>query len=210
MNLWSRGIEHSDESLPTAINDCLLLWKTISSCLATSCLIVHYKAYGARSRACALMIGKWDANDIPEWKRLIYAKSRFHALVHLSGILAWIVTKQPNMLIQMLPLEETVKMQHYNYTSTLLYIPYSRKIWRELNLADWPQPAWTKILANFNLVVRYGIAIRIYASKKFWQILIWRLQRQTAKLPNLISRQIFWLYGRRKFIKNMNYHGNAN
>ena len=27
-------------------------------------------------------------------------------------------------------------------------IPYSRKIWRELNLADWPQPARTKILAD--------------------------------------------------------------
>ena len=30
-------------------------------------------------------------------------------------------------------------------------IPYSRKIWRELNLADWPQPARTKIFADFNL-----------------------------------------------------------
>jgi hypothetical protein len=27
-------------------------------------------------------------------------------------------------------------------------IPYSRKIWRELNLADWPPPARTKILAD--------------------------------------------------------------
>ena len=86
-----------------------------------------------------------------------------------------------------------------NFTKILnhenLELPYSRKIWRELNLADWPQPAWTKILANFNLAVRYGIAIRIYASKKFWRILIWRLQRQTAKPPNLIPRQIFRLYG---------------
>ena len=28
---------------------------------------------------------------------------------------------------------------------------YSRKIWQEFNLADWPQPASTKILADFNL-----------------------------------------------------------
>ena len=28
---------------------------------------------------------------------------------------------------------------------------YSRRIWQELNLADWPQPARTKILVNFNL-----------------------------------------------------------
>ena len=30
-------------------------------------------------------------------------------------------------------------------------MPYSQKIWWELNLADWPQPAWTKILVDFNL-----------------------------------------------------------
>ena len=48
--------------------------------------------------------------------------------------------------------------------------------------------AVAKILANFNLVVWYRIAIHVlhvYASKKFFQwILIWRLQRQTAKTPN--------------------------
>ena len=32
-----------------------------------------------------------------------------------------------------------------------------------------------RILADLNLVVWYGIAIRIYASRKFWRILIWRL-----------------------------------
>ena len=41
------------------------------------------------------------------------------------GALAFIVTKKPNMLIQMLPLEETVKMQHYDYTTILLYIEES-------------------------------------------------------------------------------------
>ena len=43
-------------------------------------------------------------------------------------------------------------------TSQNYVVPYSRKYWRELNLA-----------------VRYGIAIRIYASRKIWQILIWQL-----------------------------------
>ena len=43
-----------------------------------------------------------------------------------------------------------------------------------------------KVLADLNLAVRYGIAIHIYASKKFWWILIWRLLEQTAKPPNLI------------------------
>ena len=52
---------------------------------------------------------------------------------------------------------------------------YSQKYWWELNLAVGSQMAIAKALADFNLAVRYGIAIRIYASKKFWRILIWRL-----------------------------------
>ena len=47
-----------------------------------------------------------------------------------------------------------------------------------------------------NLAVRYGIAICIYASKKFWRILIWQLLRQSTNPPNLIPHQIFRLYGR--------------
>ena len=40
-------------------------------------------------------------------------------------------------------------------------IPYSRKYWRELNLAVEPQIAIARILADLNLAVWYGIAIRI-------------------------------------------------
>ena len=55
-------------------------------------------------------------------------------------------------------------------------ILYSRKYWRELNLAVWSKTDITKILAYFNLAVRYGIAIICtYTPKKFWRILIWRL-----------------------------------
>ena len=54
-------------------------------------------------------------------------------------------------------------------------IPYSRKYWQALNLAVEPQIATRRILADLNLAVRYGIAIRMYASRKFWRILIWRL-----------------------------------
>ena len=56
MDLWSRDIEHSDELLLIAINDHLLLWKTVSSYLATSCLITRYKTYGVQLRAPVLMI----------------------------------------------------------------------------------------------------------------------------------------------------------
>ena len=46
-------------------------------------------------------------------------------------------------------------------------ILYSRKYWRELNLAVEPKIAIARILADLNLAVRYGIAIRIHASRKF-------------------------------------------
>ena len=51
-----------------------------------------------------------------------------------------------------------------------MILPYSQKYWRELNLAVEPKIAIARILLDLNLVVWYGIAIRIYASRKFWQI----------------------------------------
>ena len=59
--------------------------------------------------------------------------------------------------------------------SWIVCIPYSRKYWRKLNLAVEPKIA---IATDLNLVVWYGIAIRIiiiYPSRKFWWTLIWRL-----------------------------------
>ena len=69
---------------------------------------------------------------------------------------------------------------HLYLTATLrvlpnLQVPYRQKIWQELNLADRLESARAKILADLNLAVRYGIAIRIYACKKYWRTLIWRL-----------------------------------
>ena len=46
---------------------------------------------------------------------------------------------------------------------------------RELNLVIKPQIAIARILVDLNLAVRYGIAICIHVSRKFWRILIWRL-----------------------------------
>ena len=56
----------------------------------------------------------------------------------------------------------------------LYIIPYSRKYWWELNLVVEPKIAIARILVDLNLAVRYRIAIRIYANRKFWRILIWR------------------------------------
>ena len=76
-----------------------------------------------------------------------------------------------------------------------LQLSYNQKDWQELNLVVGSQIAITNILADLNLAVRYRIAIRTYASKKFWRIIIWQLLRQSTKPPNLTSRQIFQLYG---------------
>ena len=61
--------------------------------------------------------------------------------------------------------------------SMITIILYSWKYWRELNLVVEPKIAIARILVDLNLAVQYGIAIRIhvYANRKFWQILIWRL-----------------------------------
>ena len=53
------------------------------------------------------------------------------------------------------------------------------------------QIAITKRIGGFNLAVRYGIAIRIYASK-FWRILIWHLLRLSANPPNRHKRKYAW------------------
>ena len=62
-----------------------------------------------------------------------------------------------------------LKVALYNIIPNQERIPYSRKYWRALNLAVEPQIAVRRIL---NLAVQYGIAILIYASRKFWRILI--------------------------------------
>ena len=56
------------------------------------------------------------------------------------------------------------------HVDSKVVILYSWKYWREL--------------VDLSLVVWYRIAICIYASKKFWRILIWWLLRQSTKLPN--------------------------
>ena len=98
----------------------------------------------------------------------------------------------PRLLIQALGYAETYSLMakrmivHVHICITRIYaiIQYSRKYWWELNLVVGFQIAITNVLADLNLVVRYGITILIYASMKFWQILIWRLLWQSAKPPN--------------------------
>ena len=50
-----------------------------------------------------------------------------------------------------------------------------------------PKIAVARILVDLNLAVWYGIAIRIYASRKFWQILFGgcNIDCQTAKFNSL-------------------------
>ena len=79
-------------------------------------------------------------------------------------------------------------------TRAWLYLAYSRKYWWELNLVVGSQIAIINVLVDLNLAVRYGIAIRIYASKKFWRILIWQLLKQTTKPTNLTPAKFSSIY----------------
>ena len=64
----------------------------------------------------------------------------------------------------------------------------SWKYCQELNLVFEPKIAIARILADLNLAVRYRIAIRIYASRKFWRILITLIPR-----AHMFSRNWFCL-----------------
>ena len=74
-------------------------------------------------------------------------------------------------------------------------LPYSLKYWQKLNLVAEPKITIARILADLNLAVRYRIAIRKYASRKFGR---YNIDHQP---PTLIPHQIIWLYG--------NYQGSA-
>ena len=65
------------------------------------------------------------------------------------GTVFWMDIKKNDLLID-------------TYIHNVASIPYSRKYWQELNLAVGSQIAIAMILADFNLVVQYGIAICMY------------------------------------------------
>ena len=76
----------------------------------------------------------------------------------------------------------------------MMKIPYSRKYWREVNLAVEPKTAIARILADLNLAAQYGIAIH-YMQVGILADFNLAVVIKTAKPPNLIPRQIFQLYG---------------
>ena len=63
-----------------------------------------------------------------------------------------------------------------------------------IKFGSWALNRHCKNIGGFKMAVWKRITIRIYASMKYWRIFIWWLQSQTAKLPNLIPRHIFWLH----------------
>ena len=74
------------------------------------------------------------------------------------------------------------KKQKVRYVN--MHATVQPEYWWESNLAVGSKIAIATVLADLNLVVRYGIAIPVciymYVCKKYWQILIWRLKRMTA------------------------------
>ena len=72
-----------------------------------------------------------------------------------------------------------------------VYILYSRKYWRELNLTVGLKIAIATILVDLYLVVRYRIAIRIHASKKYWRIIILAVAQTDHQSANFNSQSNF-------------------
>jgi hypothetical protein len=72
-----------------------------------------------------------------------YSEARLARETNWSGLSYILPCHQCNLL--------TLFVNYFNGCGRYNILPYSRKIWRELYLADWSQPARTKILAEFNL-----------------------------------------------------------
>ena len=67
------------------------------------------------------------------------------------------------------------------------YIPYSRKYWRELDLAVGPKRAIAKMLADLNSAVQYKINIRIKYDtqvRKFYNLAVVKADCQVNSPPN--------------------------
>ena len=63
-------------------------------------------------------------------------------------------------------------------------LPYSRKYWQSLNLVVLPQTTFFTLLADLNLAVWYGIAIRTCTQKKKLANFNSAVERHTANKPN--------------------------
>ena len=68
-------------------------------------------------------------------------------------------------------------------------IPYSREYWRSLNLEVLSQTMFFTLLADLNLAVWYGIAIRTCTRKKILVIFNLAVERHTTKPPNFLAIQ---------------------
>ena len=66
-------------------------------------------------------------------------------------------------------------------------IPYSRKIWRELNLAKWPKTAKIKYWRNLNLAIAYGEDYDVIL-KYFWQFILTYYVILGAQRATLLNR----------------------
>ena len=83
----------------------------------------------------------------------------------------------------------------------LSLIPYSRKYWQELNFVVGSQMAIAKALADFNLAVRYGIAIRICEQEILadFNLAVVELDRQTVKFSRFVAwflSYLGWVYSK--------------
>ena len=70
--------------------------------------------------------------------------------------------------VPVIDLTSAAKKGRYATMFARLLTPHSRKYWQELNFAVEPRITIARILADLNLAVQYGIAIRMHASRKFW------------------------------------------
>ena len=72
-----------------------------------------------------------------------------------------------NQLAEKLVRFLTISLPKLVNVNLILYIPYSRKYWRSLNLAVWAPDDVFHTIQDLNLAVWYSIAIHTCMRKKF-------------------------------------------
>ena len=148
-------------------------WGTPEKCgvIGYYCIFSIYQLYVMQNPRMITMATRWVTMETPAHARAVCTRPFLLLLLKGLGTRLGLVLQ----VAQWYYSSGVPSFYLLVYSITAYTIPYSLKYWRELNLAVEPKITITRILADLNLAVRYVIAIRIYASRKFWRILIWRL-----------------------------------
>ena len=137
-----------------------------------------------------------------------YALKQHRTHMHIHCLLLWklifsrfIIHNQPfpNLPHQYLPVLNIsccVYTYMYRIAGNFRGVQFSRMV----NLSLLTMDSWAQLHVHVHVwqfargsQYAHLYSVHVYASKKYWQILIWQLQKQTAKLPKFPAARRSWV-----------------